>query len=321
MRKFNIIAVLLLIYVSMSHAQFAPVGTAGAQFLQIPLGARPVGMGEAFTAYVSDILSIYWNPAGLVDLKRWEISTSYVPYFESITYQSAAYAYNFGNVGTVGIHFSSLGTDNMDVTTVYQQEGTGEVFSCRDVVGGISYARLLTNWFSVGLNAKFLQENYWTYTSSGWALDLGTLYRSHFRSLRLGMSILNFGPELKFSDTYIDYSDEQKEKGFGTYALPMTFRVGISMDLFKKELHHLSGALDGVHPVDNLETLNLGFEYWYSNILALRTGYKVNSDEGGFSAGAGFKVSYGAAVAKLDYAFNDLGRLGIVHRVSLGIEF
>src|SRR4029077_8125627 len=41
------------------------VGTSGAQFLKIGPGARPVGMGEAFTGVPDDIHAIYWNPAGL----------------------------------------------------------------------------------------------------------------------------------------------------------------------------------------------------------------------------------------------------------------
>ena len=45
--------------------EFSKVGTAGAQFLKIGMGARYVGMGEASVACVDDAYAMYWNPAGL----------------------------------------------------------------------------------------------------------------------------------------------------------------------------------------------------------------------------------------------------------------
>lgn len=314
--------IFLPVFIVNAYAQFAPVGTAGAQFLQIALGARPVGLGAAFTAMADDALSIYWNPAGLVRVEGHDLLTNYVPYFEGISYQSIAYAHNFGTfMGVIGLHLSLLSTGKMEVTTVYEQEGTGEFFSAQDMAGGISYARWLTDRFSIGGNIKFLRERYWTYTASGWALDIGTIYQTEFRSLRLGMCILNFGPELKFTGKYIDYSEEKQEKEFKPYALPMTFKVGIAMDIVKDASHHIVGAFDGVHTNDNIEAFNLGIEYWYTDILALRAGYRINYDEGGLTTGLGFRYALGTAVAKLDYAFDDMGRLGIVHRVSFGLGF
>jgi hypothetical protein len=37
------------------------------------VGARPLGMGQAFTAVSDDVTSIYWNPAGLGFLKDKEV--------------------------------------------------------------------------------------------------------------------------------------------------------------------------------------------------------------------------------------------------------
>src|SRR5437773_2646847 len=37
----------------------------GADFLKIPIGARAVGLGQAYTALAQDVDSLTWNPAGL----------------------------------------------------------------------------------------------------------------------------------------------------------------------------------------------------------------------------------------------------------------
>ena len=41
------------------------VGVRAAEFLEIPVGARGIGMGSAYSAVTDDISSIWWNPAGL----------------------------------------------------------------------------------------------------------------------------------------------------------------------------------------------------------------------------------------------------------------
>ena len=46
----------------------AKVGTAGAQFLEIGVSARAIGMGEAYVAVSNDATAMYYNPAGLTQL-------------------------------------------------------------------------------------------------------------------------------------------------------------------------------------------------------------------------------------------------------------
>ena len=55
--------------------EFSKVGTVGAQFLKIGMGARYVGMGEASVACVNDAYSMYWNPAGLTQLSTRRLSS------------------------------------------------------------------------------------------------------------------------------------------------------------------------------------------------------------------------------------------------------
>src|SRR6202142_2086172 len=93
------------------------VGTSGAEFLKIGPGARPAGMGEAFTGVADDIHAIYWNPAGLGTLKTAEITGMHMQYFQSIQYEFAAFAYPTKENGTWGFATTNLHTDNIDRRT------------------------------------------------------------------------------------------------------------------------------------------------------------------------------------------------------------
>jgi len=50
---------------------------ACAWFESSPVGARALGLGESFVSVADDASALYWNPAGLVQLRRHEVFLSY----------------------------------------------------------------------------------------------------------------------------------------------------------------------------------------------------------------------------------------------------
>lgn len=312
---------------SLLAQDFAPVGTAVAQFLEIGVGARGTGMGEAFTSLTNDAGSAFWNPAGLVGAEKRNLYTSYTVWPADISIGCVAFSMNFGNIGTFALSSAYLMTDDMDVTTVYQPNGTGQSFSISNFALGLSYARFLTDHLSIGLTSKIVREKYLDYGYTTWALDMGTIYRTGFHGLNLGMSILHFGPEIKFSGDYIDYSDPKskdvnKPKTFETYSLPINFRIGLSMNLLDTPNNKVTTSADMIHPNNNLEQYNWGVEYGFNNMFFLRGGYRFNIDEGGFTFGTGVDLKVlGDRAAVIDYSFADLGILKSVHRFSLALFF
>lgn len=321
-------AILAVMSGQASNAQdFAPVGTAVAQFLEIGAGARGTGMGEAYTSLTNDAGSAFWNPAGLVGTQMRNLYTSYTIWPADISIGCFAFAMDLGNIGTFAISSAYLMTDDMDVTTVIQPEGTGETFGISNFSLGLSYARFLTDRLSVGLTTKIVREKYLDYGYTTWALDMGTIYRTGFHGLNLGMSILHFGPEVKFSGDYIDYSDPKsvdvdEPKTFETYSLPINFRIGLSMNLLETSNNKVIASADMIHPNNNLEQYNWGVEYCFNNMFFLRGGYRFNIDEGGFTVGTGVDLKVlGDRAAVIDYSFADLGILKSVHRFSLALSF
>jgi hypothetical protein len=332
LKKLNItlIVIALFFLTSLSAEEFAPVGTAVAQFMEIGLGARATGMGEAFTALANDAGAVFWNPAGLADAGRRSLFSAYNTWPAGISIGGLSMAMNLGNLGTIAVSSVYLMTDDMEITTIGRPEGTGEYFNISNYSLGLTYARYLTDKVSVGLTTKLVHEGYWDYSYSTWAIDMGTMYRTGFHGLNIAMSILHFGPEIKFSGDYVDYSDPKSydaqpdplPKTFEKYSLPVNFRFGISFDMLKTNMHRLTTAMDMIHPNNNLEQYNMGLEYGLKDMLFLRGGYKFSADEGGLCLGGGTSLSLtGDLKIIADYSFADMGALKSIHRFSLGIDF
>ncbi len=324
-RKLGLILFLLAVVgpLPTKGQDFAPVGTAVAQFLEIGVGARAVSLGEAYTALTEGAGAVFWNPAGLVDGGKLDLYTSYNQWPADLALNGLSLAYNLGSRGTLALHTVFVMSDDMEITTVAQPGGTGESFSITNRSIGLTYARFMTDRVSIGVTGKLVEEHYLDYGYSTWALDLGSLYRTDFRGLKLGMSILHFAPDVRFSGEFIDYSDPKSVDvdstvTFETYSLPINFRVGTSMNAIQKGPHVVTLAADMVHPNNNIEQYNLGMEYSFNNSFYLRGGYRITADEGGGSLGAGLKLSLGGAPGIfVNYAFSDLGVLTSSHQFTL----
>jgi opacity protein-like surface antigen len=109
------------------------------------------------------------------------------------------------------------------------------------------------------------------------------------------------------------------------FDLPLLFRVGVAADILKSEESRLTVALDAVHPNDNTEYLNTGAEFAWNEIAFLRAGWKSlfeRDTEQRFTAGIGLHYRIlGEFMVKVDYAYQDWGRLTNVHYLSLGVRF
>ncbi len=322
MKKIIYLILFLLIISAPSFGQeFAPVGTAVAQFLEINLGARGTAMGHAYTTLTDNADAVFWNPAGLSNIQNGSFILDYTKWPADIGIGGFSAALSVENIGTFSINGAYLMTDDMEITTVNQPDGTGETFGITNYTFGLSYARKLTENLSIGVTTKIVSEKYFDYGYTGFAFDIGTQFNTGYRGLKIGMSILHFGPEVKFDGEYFDYSDPDlatgDKKQFEQYSLPISFRIGACMDVWQSDENKIISAVDMVHTNNNLEQYNFGFEYGYDNLIFFRGGYRFNLDEGGFSLGTGviYQLFEENKVA-LNYSFADRGIVASIHRIS-----
>lgn len=334
--RYTVILVLCLGVAAVACGQsLTKTGTTAAQFLKIGVGPRAIGMGGAFTATADDITSMYWNPGGLARTYASEAFFNHVSWFADIRFDYAGFSTQVPGLGTLGAFVSVVSMDEMEVRTIERPEGTGELFTAGALEVGLGYARNLTDDFAIGFNVKYVRENIWNETAAGVGVDIGTIYRIPIlNEFRIAASISNFGSKMKMQGRDIIMINQIGPGGgnlintdleLGEYDLPLLFRVGVAVDAIKDETSRLTAAVDAVHPSDNTEYLNAGLEYGWNEILFARAGMKSlfeRDTEQGLTLGVGVHYRVLDAVkVKVDYAYQDFGRLNGVHYLSLGVVF
>jgi hypothetical protein len=314
------------------------VGTTAARFLNIEVGARAVGMGSAFTTIADDASAIFWNPAGLAQFSRINVLVNHTSWLTDIGIDFAAIGIPLQQWGTLGFGATFLSMDQMEVTTVAQPMGTGEMFDAGSYAFSLSYAKSLTDRFSIGGNFKYIQENIYHSGATGFAFDIGTLFKSQFRGLVIGASISNYGTKMRMEGRDMLIQADVNPLIYGnneninahletdSYDLPLMFRVGLSMDIFQNAKNqNLVFAVDALHPNDDTESLNLGLEYGFKKMFFLRTGYRslfARDSETGWTAGVGVwtRIHHFTDV-RVDYAYQDFGILKNIQMFGIDLTF
>lgn len=321
------------------HGQnVSKVGTTAGEFLQIGVGPRALAQGGAFVAAANDVSALYWNPAGLAAIDGNEVFVTHSEWLADINFDYIGVGLNMGEMGSLGIALTMLSVPEMLVRTEDRQDGTGETFDAADLALAISYSRSVTDRFSVGATVKYITQRIWHSTATGFAIDLGTRFRTDFfGDLTIGAAIFNFGTNMRMSGrdvrTFVDPDPRQLGNNnrvpvnfeLDAVSLPLNFQFGITSRPLNTRFHQLTLSVDALHPSSNNESVNLGVEYGYQRFVFLRAGYQslfLGDREGGLSGGLGIHQSlFDGSTAKLDYAYRTAGRLGGIHVVGLALTF
>ena len=322
-----IIFVALLIGSAMTklNAEIKKVAQSGYQFLKIDADARAAAMGGAFILVGTGASSMFYNPAGMTEQPASiDFFSTQTNWLADIGYYSLGVTKKLGNFGVIGFSMqtsdygSIIGTRVADNTAGFIETGNIEVEA---LAMGVSFAKSLTDRFSVGGQVKFVSQSLGntlmpdgsekSNKTDGLAYDFGTIYYPGIKSFRFGMGVRNFSKNFKYEDD--------------SFPLPLTFTMGVALDVMDfvgsfGENHNLLVEVDAVHPIDYTERVNMGIEYGFKKIFFLRGGYKFNHDTEGLSLGVGFSIRLIGLMTKLSYSFNDAGSFSPVNRISIGIS-
>jgi len=309
-------------------------GSSAAAFLEIGVGARATALGNAYTAVSDDPSSIFWNPAGLSWVGNLQISFNHADWLAGTDFENVSLVMPLNINSAIGMYFTYLNyVDNQKVRTITQPEGTGEYYGASDFTIGTAYSGRLGDRFSFGFTGKYIRQEIWHEIAEGYALDIGINYKTKYDGLVLGSSISNFGSEMKlngrdltraFDADQLNYSNDKLNVLLttGSFPLPLIIRSGLS---FSKSFSTQSSILilmDLLHPTNDSESINIGFEYTLFDLLSLRTGFhslfNSSSISGGtFGIGIKSKKKFILPI-DLDYSYSDWGILQMVHRFSIG---
>ncbi|MBI3012367.1 MAG: PorV/PorQ family protein [Elusimicrobia bacterium] len=280
-------------------------GTRTAQFLKLPVGARAIGMGEAYTAVADDANAIFYNVAGLARLDKKSGEYMFSKYVEETSYHWVGYAMPISeSLGSAGIGFQYFSAGDLDETNLTANKvGT---FSPSDLAINLSYAK---KWkeFPLGATLKIINSKI-KESATTVAIDLGAQHMGLMNGkVDVGFAIQNLGGGLKFE------SESSK--------LPLLIKLGSAY----KASENWVAALDLIFPEDNSAQLALGTDYKYQvqegMTLSGRLGYNSRSRKVEGFNGVTIGLGFGFQMATLDYAWMPLGDLGSTHRVSVGVKF
>ena len=314
------------------------IGTNAASFLEIGIGARAQGIGGSYTSVANDVTALYWNPAGIawINQNQIEVMQSNWLVGGKFIFSGIVVPLGFAN-SSVGFHYVSLGFDSHPVRTVDRPEGTGETYDTQDFAVGLSYAVALTDRFSFGATAKYINQRIWHEAGSAVAVDLGIFYNTELEGLRLGFCMSNFGTELQLDgrslDTSVDPDDEVQnfdrvpaQYTTESFPLPLTFRAGISYELKTGDFGKGLLSVDLLHPSHSPESISVGVEYNFIDMFFIRSGYQniFNKEAiNGLTLGVGvdyFNTQMNMGV-RFDYSWTDWGILDNAQRFSVAIIF
>ena len=313
------------------------VGTTMGTFLNIGIGSRANAMGGAFTAVANDASALYWNPAGITQCEHPELTLNHIDWFLDIYHEFEGVVIP-ADQHSFGASLIYVGVPDQKVRTIEEPEGTGDYYNASDLMIGVSYAFRFTDQFAMGFTGKFIREAIYYCSGTAGAIDFGVLYHPSFLDwLSMGMQIANFGSTLQLSGRDIDrkidddpkhYSNNHLPASLNTqsYSLPLIFRFGLAVHSINTRDNRLVTAIDLIHPSDNTESMNLGTEYVFRDIISLRAGYhslleKDYEITGGLTLGFGLQIYIQNFVIVLDYAYRDFGILDKVDRFSCSFRF
>ncbi len=348
-RILSLVVMILLVSAGLSDAQdISRVGTAAAQFLKLGVGAQAAALGEAAVTIPGHVFGLYWNPASIASIDRSSLGVSRNNLYADMAYSFVGFVQPLGGSSAIGISAVFFDSDDIEITTLSQPEGTGTNFSWEAYAIGISYSRFVTDRLSLGATIKYIREGAYQLYAQNLALDLGSLLNTGVLGLKLGMCLSNFGGEMSLTGPKLLVTHNRWPNNPGAvssdanlktekYPMPLTFRIGLSTQLIGNEgqlatsnSNTITISADAYDPNDALMRSNFGIEYVWNNILSLRAGYRglsVEKDKydsyhtASFAFGGGLKYDFGFARIAVDYAYTDFKILGTGQLVSMVVSF
>lgn len=322
---------LVLIFINTCNLSGQSVAKYAGEFISIGVGGRALGMGNAYTAVTEDIMSGYWNPAGLAAIDYPQIALMHDERFAGlVNYDYGAVALPIGPISTLALSVIRLGVDNIPNTQNAGVDINGlplppdqwqnfaridpnriTYFNAADWAFFLTYARRATESFSYGANLKLIYRSLETGTAVGVGFDVAGRYKinnnfilgANLQDVTTTLVAWNSGtnelisPTLKTGCLYII-------NGLGGSFIP-------ALDFDVRFENRRSTSLFNIGSVSF--DPHAGIEYNFKKIISVRTGY---TDTKEWTLGGGIHLPK----LSIDYSFarlKDSNEAIKTHRISL----
>jgi len=328
-------------------------GTRGANFLELGVGARAMGMAGGYTALAQDVTALYWNPAGISHISGASAHVSVADLYAGlgIKHVFAGAVMPVGSSGAIGVSYIQLNSGDIERTTAANPEGNdpafGAVFGWTSTAAELAYGRRLTDRLDIGAGFKFVTEGIDNANATYMGFDIGTQFRTGLYGTTIGAALTNLGTSARFRGPAIerfaldDFRPGATAVEFRTTAnpLPTSFRFGVRTDLMgsaealftQSGVHRLVASAEIFDAIDTDVNYTVAAQYNYRNLFFLRAGKRwVNEarDESfrtggyGLSYGGGLSIPFGSGRRiGFDYAYTNMGELNNIQIYSFALGF
>ena len=317
-RVFFISWCLLFVLFSSSYAT-----KYAGEFLSLGVGAKALGMGGAFVAVANDACASYWNPSGLCQLDRKQLSFMHAETFGSLldhdfiafalpleeNLSRSTIAFSLLRLGGGGIKITDLEKKGMDISDSNRVVLLREE-SHADYAFLFSYSHPIRPNLFWGTNLKLIYRQMVNNSAFGLGADLSFL-ASPYPFLSLGANLMDITPTLLFYDNGTTETITPTTKfGLGIKHEIKDFSFLFASDADIRYEGRKFSAQYWIGPIS--WDMHYGAEILYRKKVAARLGF----DQGDFTAGAGFLIrQFG-----LDIAFLSNDQLDNTYRISLFVK-
>ena len=315
------------------------LGTRGANFLHLPIGARGGAMAGAVGSTVRGPMAWFWNPAGAASSEGFSVVAGRQNVYDDLglaQHYAAASLPLLG--GVVGLGLNTLSSGDIDRTTESAPFGDvalGRTFTWTSTAVSLGYGRRLTDRLTIGGQFKYISEGIPDANTSWIAADFGTQFNTGIYGLVLGGALQHIGGSAEASGSLIgrivstdDFSrqDARIDLAVRETELPTAFQFSVASNLYG-DAESLLGPGGGTHRllaefaltdgVDLAAQTGIGVEYSYSNFFFARGGKKFYNDDRstgssakyGLSGGFGVRLPIADRDVRFDYSYTSLGDL------------
>jgi hypothetical protein len=307
----------LALWLAMAGSSAGAYKYAG-EFLALGVGARPMGMGGAYTAISDDASAVYWNPSGLTASDRRQVLLMHAESFGGlVVHDYIGLAWPLGTAGSaLGLGLLRLAVEDIPYTEWDTQSGRPRIVeqvTDAEYALFFSYARRAGERWSLGGSAKLIRKTVGEDAALGLGLDVGLQYRPA-TALTLGAKLADL------TSTPVAWDSGQKDYIAPALTLGAAYRLklaplrgemrwAVEVDTRFEDRDEAAWAALGAASFDPRS----GLEYWYRERVALRAGILPDR----FSAGASIRLGFWG----VDYAFVGHDELDSSHRLSAIVDF
>ena len=334
---------LVILFFSLITAYSQNSSKYSNEFLNIGVDARSIGMANAVVSSIDDVNSTYWNPAGLLNIERDEISLMHSNYFANIAnYNFISYARSIDNESAIGFSLIRFGVDDiLDTTQLIDSQGNIdfnriELFSAADYAFLLSYAKRnnLLN-LNYGINVKIIRRIIGDFASSwGFGFDFGIQHQNQngwkfglmARDITTTFNNWTFDEE-KLNDIQNAIDGQNQEIPEKSETTIPKLQLGISKEFILNNEYSLLSAVDLFFLFEETNdiistqfasiTPAIGFELGYIELVYLRFGLGNFQNEIQFDSSEklsfqpNFGIGFNMNNIEINYAFTDIGNKSV----------